>query len=81
MNDLLKTRLFRLLSETSNEVINEEMQTAYGCFREQVKTVSQSELNYSEVFRTLNLTRIEFDSLGSSPLYGQGEKCPEICLS
>lgn len=80
MNDLLKERLFTLLSEPL-QVTNEEMQNAYGCFMEQVKAVSQSENDYSEIFRILNLTRIEFDSLGSSPLYGQGKKCPEICIS
>lgn len=81
MNDLLKTRLFSLLSEISHEVINEEMQTAYGCFREQVKTVSQSEQNYSEVFRMLNITRIELVFLQSLYRYEEGKKCPKICLS
>lgn len=81
MNELLKERLFNLLSESSQEVTNEEIQNAYGCFMEQVKTVSQSEQDYSEVFRMLNITRVELVSL--KPLYrhGQGEKCPEIYLS
>lgn len=57
------------------------MQNAYEGFMEQLKTVSQSENDFSEVFRMLNITRIEFDSLGSSPLYEQGEKCPKISLS
>ena len=30
MNDLLQMRMFGLLSETSQEVSNEEMQNAYG---------------------------------------------------
>lgn len=30
MNDLLQMSLFRLLSETSQAVTNEEMQNAYG---------------------------------------------------
>jgi len=70
----LELELFRLLSEPS-QVTNEEMQSAYEDFVAQLATFSQSELNYSEIFRILNLSRIEFDSLGSSPLYGQGEKC------
>ena len=37
MNDLLQTRLFRLLSGTSQEVTNEEMQEAYGEFLEHIK--------------------------------------------
>lgn len=81
MNELLEERLFYLLSEPSQDVTNEEIQNAYGCFMKQIKAVSQSENDCSEIFRMLNLTRIEFDSLESSPLYGQGEKCPEICLS
>lgn len=78
LNDL---ELISLLSGASQEVTNEEMQNAYGCFTEHMKAVGQTENDYSEIFRTLNLTRIEFDSLGSLPLYGQGGKCPEICLS
>jgi hypothetical protein len=81
MNELLKERLFSLLSEPSQESTNEEMKNAYGDFVTQTKNLSQSETDYSEVFRTLNHTRIEFDLLGLSPLYGQGGKCPKIRLS
>lgn len=81
MNKLLETRLFSLLSESS-QVTNEEMQNAYGCLMEQVKvTVSQPETNYQEVVRILNITRIELVFLESLYRYWQGEKCPEICLS
>jgi hypothetical protein len=80
MNELLKTRLFSLLSEPS-QVTNEEMQNAYGCFMEQLRTVSQSENNYSETFRMLNITRIELLGLKSLHRYEQGEKCPKIYLS
>lgn len=74
MNDLLQTRLFRLLSGTSQEVTNEEMQNAYGEFVEQVRTVS-NENDYSTTYRILVATRIEIASLETAPLYGQGEKC------
>ena len=37
MNDLLQMRIFGLLSETSQEVSNEEMQNAYGEFVEQIR--------------------------------------------
>lgn len=47
---------------------------------EQLRTVSQSEQNYSEILRMLNTTRIEFAFLKSLNHYGQGEKCPEIWL-
>lgn len=81
MNDLLKTRLFSLLSESSQEVTNQEMENAYGCFMEQLRTVSQSEQDYSEIFRMLNITRVELVFLKSLYRHGQGEKCPEISLS
>lgn len=80
MNDLLKMRMFNLLSEPS-QVTNEEMQNAYGCFMERLRTVSQSEQNYSETFRMLNITRIELVGIESLYRYGQGKKCPKICLS
>ena len=74
MNELLKTRLFTLLSELSQEVTNEEMQNAYGEFVEQIRTVS-NENDYSATYRILVATRIEIASLEIAPLYGQGEKC------
>jgi len=76
MNELLRERLFSLLAEPS-QVTNEEMQTAYGDFMEQIKTVSQSENDCSEVFRMLNITRIELVSVRTLYRYGQGEKCLE----
>lgn len=54
MNELFKLRLFSLLAEPS-QVTNEEMQSAYGCFTEQVNKVSQSENEYSKIFRILNI--------------------------
>ena len=40
MNVLLNMRMFRLFSETSQEVTNNEMQEAYGEFVEQIRTIS-----------------------------------------
>jgi hypothetical protein len=74
MNDLLQTRMFGLLSETSQEVINEEIQNAYGEFVEQIRTVSNGN-DYSTTYRILTATRIEIASLETTPLYGQGGKC------
>lgn len=73
MNELLREGLISLLSESS-QVANEEMQNAYECFMEQLKTVSQSE-NNSEVFRMLNITRIELVSVRTLHRYEQGKKC------
>ena len=74
MNELLNMRLFGLLSETSHQVTNEELQDAYGEFIEQIKTVSNGN-DYSTTYRILVATRIEIASLETTPLYGQGEKC------
>lgn len=57
-----------LLSENSH-VTDEQMQNAYKSFVEQITTISQSQQSYPEVFRMLNRTRIELDSLESSSLY------------
>ena len=80
MNDLLQTRIFGLMFETSQEVINEEMQNAYGEFVEQVRTVSNGN-DYSATYRILTATRIEIASLETTPLYGQGEKCAQKAVS
>lgn len=74
MNDLLETKLFSLLSEPS-QVANKEMQNAYGSFMKQLRTISQSEQNYSEPFRMLDTTRIELAFLKSLYRYEQGKKC------
>lgn len=75
MNDLLRERLFSLLSESLQKVTNEEMQSAYECFMKGVETVSQSEKSYFEIYRMLNITRIELVGIESLHRYGQGEKC------
>ena len=80
MNDLLEERLFSLLAENSQEVTNEQMQNAYGCFMKQVKIVSQSENDCSETFRKLNITRIELVFMESLNQYEQEKKCPKINL-
>lgn len=74
MNEQFRERFINLLNEPA-QVTNEEMQTAYGYFMEQLRTVSQSEQNYSEVFRMLNDTRIELVSLQTFQRYEQGKKC------
>lgn len=75
MNEHLNTRLFSLLAESSLKVTNQEMQQAYDNFVTDVLTLNQSETDFSEVFRSLNLTRIEFQSLQAQILYEQGGKC------
>ena len=74
MNDLKELRLFALLCETSQEISNEVMKSAYENFVEQI-VPNQSETEYSVVFRRLNLTRIEFKTLQTEILYEQGKKC------
>lgn len=79
MNELSRERLIGLLSEPT-QVTNEEIQNAYGCFMEKLRTVSQSEQDYSKTFRILNTTRVELVSLKLLYRHEQGEKCPKICL-
>lgn len=69
MNELLGMRFLRLLSETSQEVTNEEMQNAYEEFLEYIENVSNG-TDYSVIYRTLTATRIEIASLRTTPLYG-----------
>ena len=67
---------FILLADTSQEVINTEMQDAYEDFVKQIVTISNSE-DYTHVFRVfrmLNLTRIEIAPLKGLYQDGQGEK-------
>lgn len=81
MNELLKSKLFSLLTESSQESTKQKMQNAYGCFTEQVRTVSQSEHTYSEIYRILNNTRVELVFLKSLYRHEQGEKCLKNSLS
>ncbi len=79
MNELSNTRLLTLLSEPS-QVTNEEMHRAFECFMKRVETVSQSENGYSEIFRMLNITRVELVFIETLYRHEQGEKCPEVSL-
>lgn len=80
MNDFVKTELFNLLINFSPKITNHEMQFAYENFVINVLALNQPESDYGIVFRTLNLTRIEFQSLQTQILYEQGEKCPKRSL-
>ena len=74
MNDLSKTRIIILLTDSSQKVTNTEMQDAYENFVKQIVTISNSE-DYTHIFRMLNLTRIEIAPLKGLYQDGQGEKC------
>ena len=79
MNELVNTRFFGLLAESS-QVTNKEMQNAYGEFMEQVKAVGDSD-NNATALRTLNVTRIEMAHLEPVFRHEQGEKRPKINVS
>lgn len=51
MNDLIKMRIFELLSEASQEVTNDELQNAYGELLEHIRCVS----GYSKHFELLEM--------------------------
>jgi hypothetical protein len=79
MKRLVKEEFFNLLIENSS-VTNQKMQHAYEIFVIDVLTLNQTETDYRTIFRSLNLTRIEFQSLQTHILYEQGEKCLEKYL-
>ena len=74
MNDLLKMKLFSLLSETSQEATTYEMQSAYDEFCITIEKISSSQ-DYTNIFRTLTATRIELASIEMLYLYEQEKKC------
>lgn len=80
MNDFTRTKFFILLTGNSQEVANEEMGNAYVGFLKEINILNQSEIDYSNVYRELNLTRIEFVFLQSYIQYEQGKKCLKISL-
>ena len=79
MKRLVKAEFFNLLIDNSS-VTTQKMQHAYEIFVIDVLTLNQTETDYRTIFRSLNLTRIEFQSLQTQILYEQGEKCPKISL-
>lgn len=79
MKRLVKAEFFNLLIDNSS-VTNLKMQHAYEIFVIDVLTLNQTETDYRTIFRSLNLTRVEFQSLQAQILYEQGKKCPKISL-
>ena len=67
MNDLSKTRIIILLTDSSQKV-------AYDEFIRCIATIGNSKDN-SNIFRMLNLTRIEIAPLKELYQCEQGEKC------
>jgi hypothetical protein len=62
------------LTESSQEVTTDEIQSVYRYFVKHVEVIC-SENDYTSIHRILNLTRIEFASLETLYLYEQGKKC------
>ncbi|WP_370567547.1 hypothetical protein [Dysgonomonas sp. Marseille-P4677] len=79
MNDLLKMKFFSLLSESS-QVTTDEMKSTYENFVNKVENLNQSDRDYTTIYRTLCLTRIELASLSKQFGYEQGEKCVKKSL-
>ncbi len=76
MNNILHTGLFSLLAE-SWQVTPAEMQDTYKDFTTQIRDICQSEKDCLNLFRQLNVARIEFMALQTFTEYGQGRK---MCL-
>jgi hypothetical protein len=75
MDYLSQSKLFRLLSDTSQEATNQEMHNAYGEFIAHIDTISQVGNDYTTIIRKLNITRIELVSLLKQNQYEQEKKC------
>lgn len=75
MNDLLETRFFNLLSENSQKITTDEMKNAYENLVRKIEELNQPDGDYAIIYRSLNMTRIEFVSLSQHYRYEQGEKC------
>lgn len=80
MNDLVKTELFGLLIENSQEITNEQMQRAYGKFIEHLNAFSQDN-DLTSIIRKLNFTRAELVFLSTQIQHEQGKKRPKVSLS
>ena len=78
MNDLMKTRIFGLLSGTSQQVSNKEMQEVYDESIEQIRTVSYGN-DYSTTYRILVATRIEIASRNITTLRAGGKMRLKSC--
>ena len=75
MKELVKTAFLTFMSDNSLNVINKEIKDAYENFVAEVLALNQTGSDYDIVFRSLKLTRIEFQSLQTQILYEQGGKC------
>lgn len=80
MNDFKTLKLSTLLCGASQKTTNEELRNAYEDFLAKVKLFSETESDFSEIYRMLNLTRIEFVYSQSYTQYEQGEKYVKISL-
>ena len=65
MNDLANKKFFRLLSGSSQAEIS-VIHDAYESYVEQITDMNNTESDYSKVFRFLNHSFIEFDSLAKA---------------
>lgn len=75
MEKLAETEFFNFLKNSSLTVTNEELEKAYETFMKEIQTLNQSDKDCMTVFRSLSLSRIEFQVLQTQILYEQGEKC------
>ena len=74
MNNLQETRLFAILSESSQTVLTNEMENAYGDFKKHLIEVYNSS-SKTTIYLCLNKARVDFDPSNSILRHGQGKKC------
>ncbi len=74
MNDLSKTRIIILLTDSSQKVTDTEMQDAYDEFIRCIATIGSSKDN-SNIFRMINITRIKIEPLKELYKKRKKKKC------
>lgn len=80
MNELRKSRLYILLSETGREINNKEIQKAYDGFVQDTLSWLSESMDPVLMHRRLQLSRIEFSTLSKLLGCGQGEKYHKECF-
>jgi hypothetical protein len=81
MLDLLGWELYEILSKAPHNVQNDEIENAYEELLTRTFHLNKIEDDILSIIRRLNFARIEFITLQTFTLCGEGKKCPgNICL-
>lgn len=79
MNDLMETEFFVLMSNDSQAITNEQMQSAYRTFIARISALCQVGNDLTSIIRELNITRTELVFLASQFRYAQKKNLLKLC--